>query len=108
MSTICKTSYGYSKGYKPLSKVVVSEAVPLYTFYCKCKKGTGSPLIIKHGNNEWDTHKINFVNVSANIEFNNSPPSIASRGATTVLTFTRPMQVVHHADNSYSFLGEEK
>ena len=90
----------------PLSKVVVSEAVPLYTFYCKCKKGTGSPLIIKHGNNEWNTHKINFVNVSADIEFNNSPPSIASRGATTVLTFTHAMKVVHHADNSYSFFGE--
>lgn len=90
-----------------LSKVVVSEEVPLYVFYCKCKKGTGSPIIVKSGKNEWNTHKIKYIRTTSEIEFNNSPPSIANRGATTVLVFTEPMTIVKHSDDSYSFYGED-
>lgn len=90
----------------PLSKVVVSDKTPLYVFYCKCKKGTGSPIIIQNGKNEWNTHKIKYVRTSSEIEFNNSPARIARRGATTVLVFKEPMNIIHHSDDSYSFIGE--
>ena len=78
---------------------------PLYLFYCKCKKSTGEPIIIKCGKLELNTWKVGFKNMSADISFNNSPPAISSRGATTVLTFTTPTKVVYHSDNSYSFIG---
>jgi len=85
--------------------ILGSKDNPLYTFYCKCKKGTGFPIVIKCGKNEWNTNKISFINMNADISFNNSPPVIASRGATTVLIFNTPTSVTRHKDGSYTFKG---
>ena len=62
----------------------------IYLFYCKCRKGTGAPLIIKVDGKELYAHKIKFRNVGdMELAFNNSPREIARRGATTVLSFDR-------------------
>ena len=62
----------------------------IYLFYCRCRKSTGTPLIIKVDGKELYAHKVNFRNVGdMELAFNNSPREIARRGATTVLSFDR-------------------
>lgn len=62
----------------------------IYLFYCKCRKSDGNPIIIKADGKEYYANKVKFKNIGdMELEFNNSPKKIASRGATTVLKFKK-------------------
>lgn len=60
-----------------------------YVYYCKSDKKTGKPIIIKDGSNSYNVKSVKLKDVNTKLEFNNSPSSIRSRGATTVLIFDK-------------------
>lgn len=56
-------------------------------YYCKGLKKTGKPIIVKlmKSGKEKNVKSINMKNVDIRMSFNNSPPAIKRRGATTIL-----------------------